>query len=57
MNGTWQLDGTFQYTDPQTGVSGRVARIVTFPAAVDFVDGTSWQSANPPKAGDVLGAR
>jgi hypothetical protein len=56
MNGTWQLDGTFQYTDPQTGVSGRVARIVTSPLEVDFVDGTSWQSANPPKAGDVLGS-
>ncbi len=57
MDGKWQPDGTFDYTDPQTGASGRVARIVASPLEVDFADGTSWQSSNPPKAGDVLGAR
>jgi hypothetical protein len=32
-------------------------RIVTSLIEVDFVDGTSWQAANPPKASKVLGAR
>ena len=57
MNGKWQPDGTFSYTDPQTGVSGTVARIVTAVVEVDFTDGTTWQSSNPPKADDALGAR
>lgn len=57
MNGKWQPDGTFQYTDPETGATGRAARIVPSVVEVDFVDGTSWQASNLPKPGDVLGAR
>lgn len=56
MNGKWQPDGTFVYSDPDSAVSGRVARIVTTVLEVDWVDGTAWPSPNPPKTGDVLSA-
>jgi hypothetical protein len=51
LTGTWDAD-TFTI-HPHGGAPVTTGRVIAVPVRIEFVDGTTWQSAHPPHIGDA----